>query len=64
MSLLLTRQELCQVGPISSLETLAVIPSSSSKRQSFVVGDDHGTLSCFKTKGGHAKRVFKVNIFS
>ena len=30
MNLLLTRQELCQVGPISSLETLAVVPSSTS----------------------------------
>ena len=62
MNLLLTRQELCQVGPISSLETLAVVPSSSSSRQHFVIGDDHGTLSCYKTKGGHARRIFKVSI--
>eukprot|EP00939_MAST-03C_sp_MAST-3C-sp1_P001191 g1191.t1 len=61
MDVVLTKQEIVQVGPISSRHNLVVLPRGKRKMQSFVVGDDRGTVRCFKMKGSEAQKVFEVS---
>ena len=61
MELTLERSDLCQVGTISHLNTLALTEDKKSGRLRIVVGDDNGDVQAFEVKRGDAKSIFKTS---
>ena len=61
MELTLERSDLCQVGTISHLNTLALTEDKKSGRLRIVVGDDNGDVQAFEIKRGDAKSIFKTS---
>ncbi|OQR97631.1 hypothetical protein ACHHYP_10175 [Achlya hypogyna] len=60
MSLSLSHAELFKVGPISSRQTLKLLPlSQKKKKQKLVVGDDAGVVSSFQMKKGDPLAIYK-----
>ena len=52
MELTLERSDLCQVGTISHLNTLALTEDKKSGRLRIVIGDDNGDVQAFEIKRG------------
>ena len=50
MELTLERSDLCQVGTISHLNTLALTEDKKSGRLRIVIGDDNGDVQAFEVK--------------
>ena len=61
MELTLERSDLCQVGTISHLNTLALTEDKKSGRLRIVIGDDNGDVQAFEVKRGDAKSIFKTS---
>ena len=61
MELTLERSDLCQVGTISHLSTLALTEDKKSGRLRIVIGDDNGDVQAFEVKRGDAKSIFKTS---
>ena len=61
MELTLERSDLCQVGTISHLNTLALTEDKKSGRLRIVVGDDNGDVQAYEVKRGDAKSIFKTS---
>ena len=61
MELTLERSDLCQVGTISHLNTLALTEDKKSGRLRIVIGDDNGDVQAFDIKRGDAKSIFKTS---
>ncbi|OQS03872.1 hypothetical protein THRCLA_03847 [Thraustotheca clavata] len=60
MNLQLNHAELFKVGPISSRQTLKLLPLSlKKKKQKLVIGDDSGVVSSFQMKKGDPLTIYK-----
>ena len=57
MELTLERSDLCQVGTISHLNTLALTEDKKSGRLRIVIGDDNGDVQAYEVKRGDAKSI-------
>ncbi|DBA03716.1 TPA: hypothetical protein N0F65_004133 [Lagenidium giganteum] len=58
----LSQAELLKVGPISSHNSLRLLPlSKKKKKQKFVIGDEYGVVSSFQMKRGEPQSVYKTN---
>jgi hypothetical protein len=55
----LSKTELLQGAPVSSRQTLVVLPSAPKKKNKFVIGDDSGSIQCVGIKKGVIEHVYR-----